>query len=88
MTKPTNSPGIHLFTTITKKKVGAKYQYTKEYYWHIISKNGREIARSSETYTRKANAVKSIKVAADVFKYKNTNMYYDHNTDSKLKCYL
>jgi hypothetical protein len=57
------------------------------WYWHIVARNGRIIARSSETYTRKGNAVKSIKVAAKIFDPLVSNelgafhMYHDHSTD-------
>jgi len=37
-------------TTTVNRKVGVKFQFRKEYYWHIIASNGRIIARSSETY--------------------------------------
>lgn len=86
-----HSPGIHLHRTVVKRKVGAKYQYRTEYYWNLIASNGKEIARSSETYSRKANAVKSIKVAARVFcPVGGLNpYYYDHSMkDSPLKSYL
>lgn len=89
MPKTKHSPGIHLHHTMVKRKVGAKYQYRVEYYWNIIASNGKEIARSSNIYSRKAGAVRSIKVAANIFKYKNTNLFYDHSKkDSPLKSYL
>lgn len=85
-TKPKHRPGIHLYCEImSKPKGGIKYHY-KGWYWHIVSKNGRIIARSSETYTRKGNAVKSIKVAYDILFGGN---YYDHSKpDSPLQSYL
>lgn len=91
MAKTNNKPGTHLHKTTIKRKIGAKFQYWDEYYWNIIASNGREIARSSETYTRKANAVKSIKTAARVFcPVGGLNpYYYDHSqADSPVKSYL
>lgn len=91
MPKSKHTPGIHLNRTTVKRKVGAKFQYRSEYYWNIIASNGREICRSSETYARKANAVKSMKTAARVFcPVGGLNpYYYDHTQiDSPLKSYL
>jgi len=82
-----NKPGIHLYQTMVKKKVGARYQVKVEYYWHIVASNGRIIARSSETYSSKAGAAKSIKVAYDILF--SEGMYYDHSKkDSTLQSYL
>jgi uncharacterized protein YegP (UPF0339 family) len=75
-TKPKHKPGIHLYKT-TGGFSAAPPDRKPEYYWHLVAKNGRIIARSSETYTRKGNAVKSMKAAARVFH--NTKMYYDHS---------
>jgi len=89
MSKTKNKPGIHLFKS-THYTGGVDY----EWHWHIVAKNGRIIARSSETYTRKSGAVKSIKVALSIFQdslsiggvYK---AYYDHSKkDSPLQSYL
>jgi hypothetical protein len=88
MSKTKNKPGIHLHKTSRRVSELGISQW--EYYWNIIASNGREIARSSETYTRKAGAVKSIKTAAKIF-WDNTNqyMYYDHSKkESPLKSYL
>jgi hypothetical protein len=88
MSKTKNKPGIHLFKTD---------HYTggvdTTWYWHIVARNGRIIARSSETYSRKAGAVKSIKIAANLFYTQLSNAgrpaYYDHSKkDSPLKSYL
>jgi uncharacterized protein YegP (UPF0339 family) len=86
MPKTKNRPGIHLLiTTVTYIVSGKK----KEYYWHIVARNGRIIARSSETYSRKSGAVKSIKVAANIFRYKHVCSFYDHSKpDSPLQSYL
>jgi len=86
-----NKPGIHLLTTTVTYIASGK---RKEYYWHIVASNGRIIARSSETYTRKSGAVKSVKAAAKIFQdsmvvggvYK---AYYDHSKpDCPLQSYL
>lgn len=88
MSKTKNKQGIHLFKSYNWKPVknGTGYQGKTEWYWHIVAKNGRIIARSSETYTRKGNAVKSIKVAYDIL---FGGIYYDHSKpDSELQSYL
>lgn len=93
MSKTKNKPGIHLHVTIGVKKNPRINVYKKEYYWNIIASNGREIARSSETYSRKSNAVKSIKVVAAIFYWQlkptGNPYYYDHSKkDSPLQSYL
>lgn len=91
MPKTKNKPGVHLLITSVTYIVSGK---KKEYYWHITARNGRIIARSSETYTRKSGAVKSIKVAALAFQDSLTiggvyKAYYDHSKpDCKLQSYL
>lgn len=80
----------------TKERVGSiksnklnndLYEY--RWYWHIVASNGRIIARSSETYTRKGNAVKSIKVVASIFELPDWHKYYDHSQpNTPLKSYL
>lgn len=84
MPKTKNKPGIHLMKT--------KYPDTKGricFFWHIVAHNGRIIARSNETYAWKSGAVKSIKVAAEIFRYDHPASYYDHSKqDSPLKSYL
>lgn len=76
---PKHKPGIHLHKSYNWKPVKKVngYQGRTEWYWHIVASNGRIIARSSEAYTRKGNAVKSIKAAARVFY--GTTLYYDHS---------
>jgi uncharacterized protein YegP (UPF0339 family) len=91
-----NKPGIHLYKTeISKNDKAAKALGLKtEFYWHIVARNGRIIARSSETYTRKSGAVKSIKITGQAFwsectGSKDWGRYYDHSKpDSKLTSYL
>lgn len=87
MAKTKNKPGIHLYRT---DHFTGGVDYT--WYWHIVARNGRIIARSSETYSRKSGAVKSIKVAAQIFilAYDSDGpQYYDHSKkDSPLQSYL
>lgn len=92
MAKTKNKPGIHLHKK-TKKVWSKKKGYSvfvPSFYWNIIASNGREICRSSETYTRKSGAVKSIKVAARIFRNgMSAHAYYDHSKkDSPLQSYL
>lgn len=77
--KPTMKAGIHLLKTAIRHKVGGKYQIKEEFYWHLVASNGRIIARSSETYTRKRNAINSIRVAGDVFQFDYLYKFYDHS---------
>lgn len=65
-------PGIHLHKTKPRTiDLGPA-----EWYWILIAKNGKTIAKSSETYKRKAGAVKSIRIVASHFE--NNHYYYDH----------
>lgn len=86
MHKTKNKPGVHLIEDFAASVDGT----TLCYYWHIVARNGRIIARSSETYTRKSGAVKSIKVAAIAFDCAGVHpYYYDHSKpDSPLQSYL
>lgn len=81
MSKTKNKPGIHLYKT--SLKVTSLGENKWEFYWHIVARNGRIIARSSETYTRKHNAVKSIRIAGQAFweqvAGEDWNKYYDHS---------
>lgn len=75
--KKTLSEGIHLHRTeITArdKKRGVEPQW----YWNLIAKNGRELARSSETYSSKAASIRSILSVAIFFE--NNQHYFDHTT--------
>jgi uncharacterized protein YegP (UPF0339 family) len=90
MSKTKLKPGIHLHKSYNWKPVkkGKGYQGKTEWYWHIVASNGRIIARSSETYTRKGNAVKSMLIAAGAF-HGFVVRYYDHSKpDSPLQSYL
>jgi uncharacterized protein YegP (UPF0339 family) len=90
MSKTKNKPGIHLLTTPVTRFVG-KVGTRDEYYWHIVARNGRIIARSSETYTRKAGAVKSILTAAGIFlggKPYELIPYYDHSEPNSPKKHI
>jgi uncharacterized protein YegP (UPF0339 family) len=87
--KQTRKAGIHLFETQLTER-DKKRKLKSQFYWHLVASNGRIIARSSETYTRKRGAVSSIKVSAKIF-WDNTNryMFYDHSKpDSPLQSYL
>jgi hypothetical protein len=71
------APGIHLYRTNlgdAPKLSGVK----TEWYWNLIAKNGRELARSSETYSSKAAAIKCILSVAMFFD--QNQHYYDHTT--------
>jgi uncharacterized protein YegP (UPF0339 family) len=85
MSKTKLKPGIHLH-----RRKSVYQDINGQYYWNIVAKNGRIIARSSETYTRKAGAVKSIAIAAMIFAPDAiNNLYYDHSKpDSPLQSYL
>lgn len=78
--KQNRKPGIHLHKTKPRTiELGPP-----EYYWILIAKNGKTIAKSSETYKRKAGAVKSIYVAATIFlggKPYELIPYYDHTLE-------
>lgn len=65
MPKQYRQPGIHLHKTKPTITIGG--DIINEYYWILIAKNGKTIARSSETYKRKRSAVASILVAAGIF---------------------
>lgn len=91
MPKTKNKPGIHLYKDYEYKPGSSKP--TIWWFWHIVARNGRIIARSSETYSRKAGAVKSIKVVADIFCKvfidEPAASYYDHSKpDSPLTPYV
>jgi uncharacterized protein YegP (UPF0339 family) len=87
MPKTKLKPGIHLYSKKLYVRDSRMY-----WYWNIVSRNGRVIARSSETYTRKGNAKKSILVAAEIFlggKPYELIPYYDHSKpDSTIQSYL
>ena len=70
MSKAKNKPGIHLH-----KSHHWKSRKT-EYFWNFIAKNGREITRSSEVYSSKRSAIKSIQIMANYFE--GNQHYYDH----------
>lgn len=89
MPKTNRKPGIHLHKTqrfgfkITKgtpKPVGA---IQAQYYWILIAKNGKTIARSSETYKAKRAAVRSINVMLDMLDAQDMCLYYDHTPKGK-----
>lgn len=89
MPKQNRKPGIHLHKTKrfgfkiakgARKPVGAMQS---QYYWILIAKNGKTIAKSSETYKTKRSAVKSISIAGKLF-YESAGAigynFYDHSS--------
>lgn len=77
MPKQNRKPGIHLHTSVRYSGAKGKNK-TTEYYWILIARNGKTIARSSETYKRKGSAVRSIQIAENLFL--GHTKYYDHTT--------
>jgi uncharacterized protein YegP (UPF0339 family) len=78
MPKVNRKSGIHLHKTVVPP-----YEWKKqEWYWIIIAKNGKTIARSSETYKRKKSAVYSIEVAASIMTGQIPKNYFDHTGKS------
>lgn len=82
MPKQNRQPGIHLHKTKELVASGRSQPdiYEDRWYWILIAKNGKTIARSSETYRSKRAAVKSIKIVELWFV--EHNHYYDHTTDT------
>lgn len=84
--KQNRKPGIHLHTTeilmpAKKGKSKSETYISKEFYWTLIAKNGKTIARSTDTHKRKAVALRSMKVAADIFAESvglTGGHYFDH----------
>lgn len=74
--KVNRQAGIHLHKTIAPNYYTGKH----EWYWVLIARNGKTIARSSETYTRKSGAVKSMKIARSIFVNLGGDCYYDHTS--------
>lgn len=77
MPKTNRKPGVHLHKsvpTIAEAQMGIG----NEYYWILIASNGKTIAKSSETYKRKAGAVRSMVVAAEIFTGHKPIEYFDH----------
>jgi hypothetical protein len=71
MPKVNRKPGIHLHKS-------RDFLDEPEFYWILIAKNGKTIARSSETYKTKRAALKSIGIAADIMTGILPREYYDH----------
>lgn len=80
--------GIHLHKT---KVIGILDKHRTEYYWILVARNGKTIARSSETYKRKAGAVKSIRIAANIF-YQAEGaigvIFFDHSTGKPINDFV
>lgn len=82
MPKTNRKPGIHLHKTIMKRSNGRVITATTEWFWILIARNGKTIAKSSETYKTKRAAVGSILIAASIFldgKPYELIPYYDHS---------
>lgn len=79
MPKQNRKPGIHLHTSVRYSGAKGKNK-TTEYYWILIARNGKTIARSSETYKRKGSAVRSIEIASFIMSGQIPMFYYDHTT--------
>lgn len=88
MPKQNRKPGIHLHKTKVrvgsiKSNMATKDLYEEQWYWILIARNGKTIARSSETYKRKRSAVDSIRVAAKLFADSAGAIgwnFYDHSS--------
>lgn len=76
--KQNRKPGIHLHKTVNR--VTAMGENINEFYWILIAKNGKTIARSSETYKTKRATLRSMRVAAEIFTGHKPIYYYDHTT--------
>lgn len=77
MPKVNRQAGIHLHKTIPTIPE-AQMGITTEFYWILIARNGKTIARSSETYNSKRATIKSIRIAAEIITGHNPIEYYDH----------
>lgn len=76
--KVNRKPGIHLHKTIPSRIYSDLSK--SEWYWILISSNGKTIAKSSETYKRRDSAIKSISIMADMFAADNDGpKCYDHS---------
>jgi uncharacterized protein YegP (UPF0339 family) len=79
-----SKPGIHLYKDLAIFIDGRKPYY----YWHTRAKNGR-ITANGETYSRKSNALKSIRSTSITLGGKGKFKYYDHSKpDSPLISYV
>jgi hypothetical protein len=76
--KVNRMPGIHLHATLGKGTA-----FPKEFYWILIAKNGKTIAKSSETYKTKRAALASINVMLILFDAQDMCLYYDHTPKGK-----
>lgn len=96
MPKVNRQAGIHLHKTKVrvgsiKSNLATKELYEEQYYWILIAKNGKTIARSSETYKRKGSAVKSIVVATGIVLGRTPYTlipYYDHTLEGTPKKHI
>jgi uncharacterized protein YegP (UPF0339 family) len=73
MAKSKKQAGIHLYKTKIYT-IGSTSKWA--WHWNLVSTNGRIIAKSSENYSSKSSAIKSIMIVAKYFN--NNQHYYDH----------
>lgn len=83
MPKQNRQPGIHLHKTQVrvasiKSNMTTKDLYVDQWYWILIARNGKTIARSFKTYKRKRIAVYSIEIAACIISGQIPKSYFDH----------
>lgn len=87
MPKTNRKPGIHLHKTEARRVLTPTTPdyYPAEWYWILIARNGKTIAKSSETYKTKRAAVRSIVVAADIISGLPPVEYFDHTGKDGVK---
>lgn len=68
-------PGFHLYKTRPSKVFRHK---VSQYYWILVSKNGRTLAQSNKMHTTKQSCVKSIKAILILVEATDRALYYDH----------
>lgn len=85
--KVNRKPGMHLHKTEARRVLTptTPNYFPAEYYWILITRNGKTIAKSSETYKTKRAAVKSINVMLTLFDAQDMCLYYDHTPKGKEK---
>lgn len=84
MAKVNRQAGIHLHKTIAPNCYTGKH----EWYWILIARNGKTIARSSETYKRKKSAVYSIEVASSIMTGEIPISYFDHTGKDVIRLFF
>lgn len=78
--KQNRKPGIHLHKTVSRRRRlhDAELVNITEYYWILISKNGKTTARSSEMYKTKRATLRSMRITAEIFTGHKPIEYFDH----------